>query len=92
MNEFTSGFYAGLEFIHHFRFSPWSITLGANYGVQQNIVLNTNLKYGQAGAYVGVRYRILQNKSYNYAAMQRMGLSTQDVWNMRSDKPFQTKK
>lgn len=92
VNEFTSGFCGGVNFFHHFKWSPLTFVAGVSYGVQQNIVLNTNLKYGQAGAYIGLRYRILQDRSYNHAALQRMGLSTYDVWNMRSDKPFQTKK
>jgi hypothetical protein len=91
VNEFTSGAFGGVEYTHHFRFSPWSLCARVQYGIQQNIVLNTNIKYGDLGGSFGVKYRFRQKKSYNYAAMQHLGLSTTDVWNMRNDKPYQKK-
>jgi hypothetical protein len=90
IREFTSGMYGFVEFFHNFKFSPISIFAGAHYGVQQNIVLNTNKVFGQGGVYAGVRIRIMRHASYNTQAMEARGYTKADVWNMRSEmRPYQ---
>lgn len=78
--QFTSGVKGGFEYEHAVKFSPISFILGAGYGIQQNIVLNSNKFYGQGEVYAGIRFRINRHESYNDRALQHYGMTRADVW------------
>jgi len=92
IREFTSGGYVFAEGYWHKAFSPWGLFVGASYGLQQNILLNTNKFYQEFKIYAGVSFRFNKHKKFNHPGMKFAGYNTEaEVWNLRHDmKPYQS--
>jgi hypothetical protein len=92
IREFTSGGYVFAEGYWHKAFSPWGLFVGASYGLQQNILLNTNKFYQEFKIYAGVSFRFNKHKKFNHPGMKFAGYNTEaEVWQLRNEmRPYQT--